>query len=45
MRGGMACVEIEVATTFAVSWNPFVKSKTSAVATTMTSTTSLLTRS
>jgi hypothetical protein len=28
-----------------VSWNPFVKSKTRAVPTTMTSTTSLLTRS
>jgi hypothetical protein len=44
-RGGIAWVEIEVATTFAVSWNPLVKSKASAVATTMTSTTSLLTRS
>jgi hypothetical protein len=29
-------VEIEVATTLAVSWNPFVKSNASAVATTMT---------
>src|SRR4051795_11277071 len=38
IRGGMACVEIEVATTFAVSWNPLVKSKTSAVATTITRT-------
>src|SRR3954471_19393104 len=32
--GGSARVEIEVATTLAVSWNPFVKSKASAVATT-----------
>src|SRR3954471_5181992 len=32
--GGRARVEIDVATTFAVSWNPFVKSKASAVATT-----------
>src|SRR5919108_2259471 len=36
MRGAMARVEIEVATTLAVSWNPFVKSKARAVATTMT---------
>ena len=40
MRGGIARVEIEVATTFAVSWKPLVKSKTSAVATTMTTMTS-----
>ena len=33
--GDIARVEIEVATTFAVSWNPFVKSKASAVNTTM----------
>src|SRR5205809_5889143 len=32
----MARVEIVVATTFAVSWNPFVKSNRSAVATTIT---------
>jgi hypothetical protein len=31
-RGGIARVEIEVATTFAVSWKPFVKSNASAVA-------------
>src|SRR5512132_3674151 len=35
IRGGIACVEIDVATTFAVSWKPFVKSKTSAVPTTI----------
>ena len=35
-RGAIARVEIDVATTFAVSWNPFVKSNASAVATTMT---------
>src|ERR671918_3163673 len=35
MRGAIARVEMEVATTFAVSWKPFVKSKASAVATTM----------
>jgi hypothetical protein len=40
-RGGIARVEIDVATTLAVSWKPFVKSKTSAVATTMTRITSL----
>src|SRR5919198_3283526 len=40
-RGGIALVEMVVATTLAVSWNPFVKSKASAVATTMTMTTSL----
>ena len=39
-RGGIARVEIDVATTFAVSWKPFVKSKASAVATTMPRTTS-----
>src|SRR5215210_5408605 len=33
-RGAMARVEIEVATTLAVSWKPFVKSKASAVPTT-----------
>src|SRR5215211_6203996 len=38
-RGAIARVEIEVATTFAVSWNPFVKSNMSAVATTITTTT------
>ena len=36
MRGDRARVETEVATAVAVSWNPFVKSKTSAVATTST---------
>src|SRR5918999_1043060 len=35
MRGAIARVEIEVATTLAVSWKPFVKSNASAVATTM----------
>src|SRR3954466_1471996 len=35
-RGGTACVEIAVATTLAVSWKPLVKSKASAVATTIT---------
>src|ERR671914_325906 len=39
-RGGIARVEIEVATTLAVSWKPFVKSNASAVATTITSVTS-----
>jgi len=34
-RPGRARVEIEVATTFAVSWKPFVKSNASAAATTM----------
>ena len=34
--GAIARVEIEVATTFAVSWKPLVKSKASAVATTIT---------
>src|SRR3954452_18565670 len=38
-RGAMALVEIDVATTFAVSWNPFVKSNISAVTTTITTTT------
>ena len=33
-RGGIARVEIEVATTLAVSWKPLVKSNASAVATT-----------
>jgi hypothetical protein len=33
-RGGSARVEIEVATTLAVSWNPLVKSKASATPTT-----------
>jgi hypothetical protein len=42
IRGGSARVEIVVATTFAVSWNPFVKSKISAVATTITTMISLL---
>jgi hypothetical protein len=36
-RGESARVETEVATAFAVSWKPFVKSKTSATATVMTS--------
>src|SRR5918992_1861252 len=35
MRGAIARVEMEVATTLAVSWKPLVKSKASAVATTM----------
>src|SRR5215218_9602986 len=39
-RGGIARVEIDVATAFAVSWNPLVKSKASAVATTTMRTTS-----
>src|SRR4051812_9527181 len=39
-RGDMARVDTDVAMAFAVSWNPFVKSKASAVATTMTRTTS-----
>ena len=34
-RGGSARVEIDVATTFAVSWKPLVKSNASAVAITM----------
>src|SRR6476661_2199977 len=40
--GRAAPVEIEVATTFAVSWKPLVKSKASAVPTTMTRMTSEL---
>src|SRR5215208_3651862 len=44
-RGDSARVEIEVATTLAVSWKPFVKSKASAVTTTMTRITSSLTSS
>src|SRR5207249_1232375 len=43
IRGGTARVEIAVATTLAVSWNPFVKSKASAAPTTITRMTSLLT--
>src|ERR1044072_420770 len=43
--GRAAPVEIEVATTLAVSWNPLVKSKASAVPTTMTRMMSELTRS
>ena len=39
-EGRAAPVEIEVATTLAVSWNPLVKSKASAVPTTMTRMTS-----
>src|SRR3954447_1161382 len=35
-RGESARVDTDVATAFAVSWNPFVKSKTSATATVMT---------
>src|ERR1700750_323349 len=42
--GRAAPVEIEVATTLAVSWKPLVKSKASAVATTMTRTRSEPTR-
>src|SRR3954453_10258263 len=34
-RGGIARVEIDVATALAVSWKPFVKSKASAVPTTI----------
>ena len=34
-RGDSARVEIDVATAFAVSWKPFVKSNASAVATTI----------
>ena len=40
-----AFISIEVATTFAVSWKPLVKSKTSAVPTTMTRIRSELTSS
>ena len=39
-RGAIARVEIDVATALAVSWNPFVKSNASAVATTIQRTTS-----
>src|SRR3954471_6771053 len=39
-RGGIARVEIEVATALAVSWKPVVKSKASAVPTTIQRTTS-----
>ena len=39
-RGESARVETEVATAFAVSWKPFVKSKPSATTTTTTSRTS-----
>src|ERR687886_2663487 len=39
-RGDIARVETDVAIAFAVSWKPFVKSKASAVATTMTRMTS-----
>jgi hypothetical protein len=44
-RGFMARVEIEVATAFAVSWKPFVKSNASAVAMTIQRTRSSLTGS
>src|SRR3712207_4105560 len=37
-RGDIARVDTEVAIAFAVSWKPFVKSKASAVPTTITST-------
>ena len=37
VRGDSARVEIDAATTLAVSWNPLVKSNASAVATTITS--------
>src|SRR3954452_23999124 len=43
-RGGIARVEIAVATTLAVSWKPLVKSNASAVPTTMTRMMSLLKR-
>ena len=36
VRGASARVEIDVATEFAVSWKPLVKSNASAVKTTMT---------
>ena len=36
IRGGKARVAIVVAIAFAVSWNPFVKSKPTAVTTTIT---------
>ena len=41
-RGGIARVEIEVATALAVSWKPLVKSKASAVPTTIQRTTSFM---
>ena len=41
VRGDSALVEIDEATTLAVSWNPLVKSNTSAPATTSTSRNSL----
>src|ERR671936_828966 len=44
IRGVSARVPTEVATAFAVSWKPFVKSKPSAIATTTTSSTSFMTR-
>src|SRR6478752_5172570 len=43
-RGDSARVETEVATAFAVSWKPFVKSKASASTTTPTRSTWLLNR-
>src|SRR4051812_682096 len=43
VRGGSARVEIDVATTLAVSWKPFVKSNASAAPTTMTRIRSLCT--
>src|SRR4051812_25010352 len=43
VRGGSARVEIDVATTLAVSWKPFVKSNASAEPTTMTRIRSLCT--
>src|SRR3954447_1319753 len=45
IRGDIARVEMLVATAFAVSWKPLVKSNPSAVMTTMTRTTSLSTSS
>ena len=44
VRGCIARVEIDVATALAVSWKPLVKSKASAVATTIQRTTSLSTQ-
>ena len=38
IRGGIARVEMDVATALAVSWKPLVKSNASAVATTIQST-------
>ena len=43
-RGDSARVEIDVATAFAVSWKPFVKSNASAVPTTIQRTMSWSTR-